>query len=240
MPRTLKHLFVPRAEGSLCPVVCVFCDDAGRSLHLHLSPERPVLAFKHLGGDGLRIRLTSVESIANSFVTELTHARPKGPIVLVGYSFGGIVAFEMAQQLRHAGYDVPSLVLIDSYAPGLHEQAMRQGHSFYSGLKVRLLHEVVEKRLGKGRALSNRLNHHHIIETYDKATRDYEAKPYAGRLAVVKAAKGWGPVDMGWHTFAQGGFALQVMPCDHYDIVRAQHTPELAASIEAVLGIDQC
>lgn len=199
-----------------------------------------MLAFKHLGGDGLRITLTSVESIAKAFVAELTNARPEGPCVLIGYSFGGIVAFEMAQQLRTAGYDVRSLVLVDSYSPGLHEQAMRQGHSFYSGIKERLLHEVVEKRLGKGRALSNRLNHRHIIDTYDQATRSYEARPCTGPMAVIKAAKSWGPVDLGWHALAQGGFASQVMPCDHYDIVRAEHLPELAAIIEALLEMSRC
>ena len=238
--KTAKHLFITRAEGSKCPVVCVLCDDAGRSLHLHLSPDRPVLAFKHLGGDGRRITLTRVETIAKAFVDELTEARPNGPYVLVGYSFGGIVAFEMAQQLMSAGYDVRSLVLIDSYSPRLHEEAMRQGHNFYSGFKELLLHEVVEQRLRKGRALSRRLNHQHIIDTYDRATRAYEANSYPGALAVVKASKGWGPVDMGWHSLAEGGFALETMPCNHYDIVRAQHLPELAESIEEVLRIRQC
>ena len=41
--------------------------------------------------------------------------RPQGPYLLIGYSAGGLIALEMAQQLSAAGHAVPLVVLLDTY-----------------------------------------------------------------------------------------------------------------------------
>src|SRR5690606_25239110 len=69
----------------------------------HTDPEQPVYGLQPKGLDGKEEPLTSVEAIAAHFINEIIAHNPNGPYRLAGYSFGGIIAYEMAQQLRALG-----------------------------------------------------------------------------------------------------------------------------------------
>jgi amino acid adenylation domain-containing protein len=60
----------------------------------------------------------TIEHIAGAFLQDVRALRPEGPYLLAGWSFGGLVAFEMAQQLRAAGQAVKLLALFDTTGPG--------------------------------------------------------------------------------------------------------------------------
>jgi aspartate racemase len=62
--------------------------------------------------------LTSVAGMAARYLKEIRTLQPVGPYFLAGESFGGLVAFEMAQQLRSQGEKVGLLALFDTEAPG--------------------------------------------------------------------------------------------------------------------------
>ena len=65
-----------------------------------------------LAGDGRPH--TTVESMAADYVKEVKARQPDGPYFLCGYSFGGLVAFEMARRLRESGDDLALVALFDS------------------------------------------------------------------------------------------------------------------------------
>jgi acetoacetyl-CoA synthetase len=71
------------------------------------------LHARGLGGDVPPQR--SVEEIAACHITEICRVQPEGPYSLIGYSFGGMVAFEIAQQLNRAGHAIELLCLLDTY-----------------------------------------------------------------------------------------------------------------------------
>lgn len=104
------------------------------------SPDRPTLYFVHdlhgtayslrylaplLGADqglagfespfldGEPSPFTRLETFALRYVTHLRRHQPEGPYLLAGYSFGGVLAFEVARQLREAGEEVPFLGVFD-------------------------------------------------------------------------------------------------------------------------------
>src|SRR5947209_18084936 len=62
--------------------------------------------------------LTHVETLASLYLEEIEKVQPEGPYYFVGESFGGFVAYEMAQQLRRKGKHVDLLTVIDIPAPG--------------------------------------------------------------------------------------------------------------------------
>src|SRR5690606_27152972 len=66
--------------------------------------------------DGKEKPLTSVEAIASHFMKEILDHNPEGTICLAGYSFGGIIAFEMAKQLKARGKEIKHLVMFDTIA----------------------------------------------------------------------------------------------------------------------------
>jgi thioesterase domain-containing protein len=57
--------------------------------------------------------------MASYYIDALRAIQPRGPYLLGGYSFGGWVAFEMAQQLRQQGEEVSQLFIFDTLAPRL-------------------------------------------------------------------------------------------------------------------------
>ncbi|AQV99251.1 acetoacetate--CoA ligase (plasmid) [Cupriavidus necator] len=79
-----------------------------------LRSSRPVYGLQAQGLDGEPTQLR-VEDMATSYIEQMRTVQPRGPYALAGYSFGGLVAFEMAQQLTRAGEHVEFLCLLDTY-----------------------------------------------------------------------------------------------------------------------------
>ena len=83
----------------------------------HLGMDQPFYAFEPPGIDGSCPPLTDMEALAARYVADLRAVRPSGPYLLGGYCVGGIVAFEVACQLRALGEEVAVLVLFDASPP---------------------------------------------------------------------------------------------------------------------------
>ncbi|MGI9174515.1 MAG: alpha/beta fold hydrolase, partial [Rhodothermales bacterium] len=58
-----------------------------------------------------------VEALAADYIEAMRRQQPEGPYHLVGFCFGGLVAYEMAHQLRDVGEEVRQLLLIDTRSP---------------------------------------------------------------------------------------------------------------------------
>jgi thioesterase domain-containing protein len=95
-------------------------------LALALGDDIPVYGLQARGLDGTAEPHRSVEAAAQDHIDTLRGAGLQGGCTLVGHSFGGWIAFEMARQLRDGPLAVDQLVLLDSRNPA---QAARQAHS---------------------------------------------------------------------------------------------------------------
>ena len=82
-----------------------------RDLAIELGPDQPIYGLQpfHLPN-----RPAAVEGLAASYIEELRRFGESRPFCVVGYSFGGAVALEIAQQLLRQGIDPPLVVMIDS------------------------------------------------------------------------------------------------------------------------------
>jgi thioesterase domain-containing protein len=58
-----------------------------------------------------------VENIARQYVKEIRSVQTRGPYCVGGYSFGALIAYEVAQQLKSHCHEVSLLVLLDPYLP---------------------------------------------------------------------------------------------------------------------------
>ncbi|HEX8350320.1 MAG TPA: non-ribosomal peptide synthetase, partial [Hymenobacter sp.] len=86
------------------------------ALAKYMDAEQPVYGLQAKGLNGVDEPLDSIEEVAAHYVAAITASNPHGPYALSGYSFGGIIAFEMAKQLLSAGKAVKMLALFDTYA----------------------------------------------------------------------------------------------------------------------------
>lgn len=89
-----------------------------RGLAALLDDDRAVYALQYPGIDDDEKPYDRVEPLAAELIRRIRAVHPDGPVLLAGYSFGGLVAYEMAQQLTADGATVPYLGLLDTLAPG--------------------------------------------------------------------------------------------------------------------------
>ncbi|WP_454085257.1 thioesterase domain-containing protein [Georgenia sp. Marseille-Q6866] len=108
-----------RGEGALDPVFCVH-GGVGLALpYLGLTEsvdrDRPIVGLQAPAADPDVPLPGSVPEVAADYVRRVQEIQPSGPYHLFGWSYGGIVAQEMAVQLQAAGERVALLVSVDGY-----------------------------------------------------------------------------------------------------------------------------
>ncbi len=84
----------------------------------YLDAEQPVYGLQAYGLNGAHPPHRTVEDMATHYIDEIRSLQPRGPYRLAGFCFGGLVAYEMAQQLHAQGQVVSFLALFDANAIG--------------------------------------------------------------------------------------------------------------------------
>jgi len=113
LPQSGASLIPIHPEGSKVPFFWVHGDSSNILLSKYLGSDQPLYALEHQAHDGRRARYTQAETIAKHYLDEVRTVRPRGPYLLGGYSFGALIAFEMAHQLRREGEEVALLFMLD-------------------------------------------------------------------------------------------------------------------------------
>ena len=116
-----SSLVAIQPEGSRPPLFCVHAAGANvliyRPMARHLGHDQPVYALQAQGLDGQSPPLKRVEDMAALYIKEIRAFQPEGPYFLLGASFGGLVAFEMAQQFLAQGQQVALLAMLNTNCP---------------------------------------------------------------------------------------------------------------------------
>lgn len=86
-----------------------------RALARALQPARAVYGLQSPALDPKQPLPSSIEAMANDYVQRVVALQPKGPVHLLGWSVGGILAQAMAVRLHEIGREVGELVLLDAY-----------------------------------------------------------------------------------------------------------------------------
>jgi len=216
----------------------------------HIQTQHPVYGIQAKGVDGAEEPLDSVEEMASYYVEALEEHFAAGPYFIVGYSFGGLVALEMAQRLKARGQKILLLAMLDAY-PHPHflrlptranlfarrirthtrliwEMPARDGWSYFvRGLKRRLhLAGRIEKRPSPASA-DTPAPDPILRKVSDKsyaAYAHYQPRFYAGKVSFVATdTKTFFPPDPvpAWkHLVAD--LEVQVVHGDHLNIVTTE------------------
>ncbi|WP_143203912.1 non-ribosomal peptide synthetase, partial [Streptomyces sp. CB02400] len=119
--RALEVLLPLRATGTRPPLFCVH-PWAGLSwpyagLLRSLGEDRPLYGLQARGLARDEEPPASVGEMAEDYLARIREVQSEGPYHLLGWSFGGLVAHEMAVRLREAGEEVALLALLDAFPP---------------------------------------------------------------------------------------------------------------------------
>ncbi|MCD4674630.1 MAG: hypothetical protein K8S18_01365, partial [Desulfobacula sp.] len=82
-----------------------------------LGNDQPLFGLQCRGLDGLSEPFQSIKIMAEHYVHEILVLQPEGPYYLCGGSMGGLIALEVAQQLKHKGKQIGGLIMFDTYDP---------------------------------------------------------------------------------------------------------------------------
>lgn len=204
-----------------------------------LGPDQPFYGLQPLGIDGEHQPHTSIEDMASAYIKALRLVQPQGPYFLGGWSFGGLVAFEMAQQLQRANHEVALLALLDTPAPIAANQP-----SFWDGCKFLLstvavsvwpyilayFYLIIAPR--KHRRIHRLRPMLHVFTASSQAASNYKPQTYLNQITLFSTAKHLTKAvrdsTMGWSELAKTKVEVYKIPGNHLTILRKPHVHALA------------
>lgn len=118
-----EYIVPLQAKGNRNPLFCMHAAGGNvlfyRDLAAELGDEQPLYGIQARGvADKAKTAHDSLEAMASAYLREIRRIQSVGPYWLCGSSFGGLIAFEAAKQLRLEDEQVEFLGLFDTYAPG--------------------------------------------------------------------------------------------------------------------------
>ncbi|RPF35129.1 thioesterase domain-containing protein [Streptomyces sp. TLI_185] len=206
--------------------------------------------------------LTSLEEISEAFIEQLRTVHPEGAEWnLIGYSMGGLLAYETARRLRERGERVGLVGLLDTRITvepsGDPDFALRA--LLWRGLKLELdidwlrsldpqtrAAELVERAVAAGTMPADfdadRLRR--MVDMYQfnlDALAAYRVGPYDGTVTVFRVTDrsmegGTLPDDLGWGEFASRAVVCDV-PGDHFTMVEPGQVETLGRRLREQLGL---
>lgn len=236
-----------RTSGYKRPFFCVHGVGGNvigfRALVNYFDPERPFYALQPQGLDGKQNCLSTVEDMAGHFISEVRRVHPKGPYYLGGYSFGGVVAYEMARQLSAMGDTVGLLALLDTYATNMKGDVASFFKALFSSRRKELPRTVMAAIRKKVTRNLNRVRlPEHIRRVYqacDAAGNCYALRPYSGKVTLFRAVetslRSSDDSYSAWSTFAGGGVEVHEIVGNHEGILKEPQVSSLAAELAAAL-----
>lgn len=236
-----------------------------------LGPEQPFYGLQMLQVEGTDQQAqpeygTSIEEMAHAYLVEVQRIQPDGPYLLGGWSLGGVIAFEMAQQLERQGHAVALLALFDSYAPSIiqqqHETSLVQQFAEdleglfdatfgidYAKLQTfsheeqlaRLYHQLKRANVVPPDIETAYLSR--LFSTYRQninALYRYEPQKYTGNLTLFSAsASAQDEADNihGWPTFLEQEPTVHTISGNHYTILKNPHLERLVQHLQHSMAV---
>jgi amino acid adenylation domain-containing protein len=125
-------MFPIQTSGSRPPFFWVYGETTDVLLPRYLGPDQPLYGLMHEARTGKRVLYRTIPEIAANHLKEIQKVQPKGPYYLGGFCFGGMVAFEIAQQLQKQGQEIAILFLVDPSALNSWRSRFEKTESFRS------------------------------------------------------------------------------------------------------------
>jgi aspartate racemase len=208
-----------------------------------LAPNHPFYGLQSRGLDGKDPRHATIEEMATRYLDEIRTVQPRGPYSLGGFSFGGLVAYEMAQQLLARGEEVGLLVLFDTYPSDLKSVTASLVNLLLTPSWRHWSHDLpkaVRKRFRRAVRGWGMPQHLTDIRDSNRAAADrYVLRPYAGKATLVRAVEqslrsGSDDPHAAWKTLVSS-LEVHTIPGNHYEILVEPQVERLAECLKACI-----
>ncbi|PSR17800.1 amino acid adenylation protein [filamentous cyanobacterium CCP3] len=227
----------------------------------HLDPAQPVYGLSAQMTDRRTAPRNKIKDLAAFYVQEIRQVQAIGPYFLTGVSFGGEVAFEIAQQLVRQGETVALLALMDTYGPEKISAKFERVSSHFANFFDRglpyLLNRVQRRwvdvwqalsychnklKLKLGQNLTYEQQFLMVLEENKTASKNYVYGIYPGKLTFFRAteeiyySQTYLDKGLGWRDLAGGGLEIHDVPGDHMSMLDEPHVQVLAQKLTSCLS----
>jgi thioesterase domain-containing protein len=180
------------------------------------------------------MKYRTVEDIADYYLNELLIAKPHGPYIIGGFSFGGLVAYEMAQKLIAKGEKVELLVIIDTFYPqaiGSLDSTKKKWSLYilcrklFYGLPLKIFNFIIKKPvcliyLHYKKPIPVNLRSYYIIDIYYKISPKYFPKSIdCSMLFFCAEHSEFVNADRLWKEKVKGNMYVHKVPGDHLSMI---------------------
>ena len=201
--------------------------------------------------DPIHSAFSSVPGIASRYIQSIRSVQPHGPYYLAGYSFGGLIAFEMAHQLQEAKEEVALVAMFDSRVTRpvplgrrlkiLGKILLEKGVVYAFKRVQRRLTVACQKMALRGHRVrslagvtSQTINAKVQEEIWDgvqnEAAQSYVPRLYSGKVVLFRAQQrspfGENSPDLGWKSHVKEDLDIYDVPGDHMGILQGPYLPQ--------------
>lgn len=243
-------------HGKKAPLFCVHGADVNvlvfQNFVEYLDSEQPVYALQPQRPNGEQDYLNRIEDIATEYIKHIRTVQPTGPYYLAGYSIGGVIIFEMAQQLVAQGQEVKLLAFFDTACPiYFQHQSVDKFFAHHWGIlktlkskeKLAYLVSGLQERWNKiiqplvpkvtmEYLVPKNPEYERLFYTLVGAVRNYKPQIYPGKITLFRCLEQewWIKNDrgLGWSDFTEKPIEVVDIPGSHNYSVRtnAKHTAQ--------------
>jgi thioesterase domain-containing protein len=227
-----------------------------------IGADQPVYNFRFGAGSpaGSILELPMIEALAAHYIEELRTVQPNGPYFLIGYSWGGLVAYEIAQQLTASGEIVELVALVDtllpnSYGQSFGDRAVRiisySPSKFFQRLKYKLTTKLNKESIKYKLTLAFKKWIHGAtyyrpdsfdVETIYTVMRAYRRTAYSGKVIFFKAMENptlpegfHAASEIQWKGLVGQGLEIEQVSCDHATIMKGRNVAQIVDKIRAAM-----
>lgn len=234
------------------------------NLAVYLGEDQPIYGLLPRGLDGKERFFSRVEDMAAHYVSAICAKQAEGPYRIVGYSFGGIVAFEVAQQISNQGEQVGFLGVLDtiewhymesvnrSLNPSQRLQIYRARlrDALSSEERITSLRELIKGKFAHKRSQFLRAFGRHatsqvgatLEEVNTAAAANYNPKVYPGSLTIFRSTtrrvEEGSDEFLGWGGLAKSGVEVHHIASTHFNILQEPSVMELSRKLKECLDRD--
>ena len=241
-------IIVPiQPKGSKPPIFCVHGAGGGvigySKLANWLGPDQPLYGIQAKGFNDDQEPHRQIEDMARAYLTAIKTIQPHGPYCLLGYSFGGIVAYELACQLKEQGEYVALLAILDAYALS-RSWALKQ--LWRPKNLIKFILNIPPWLIDQWQVRSSRdykqeipdefkrLFQAHVNSLLKYHPRIYDGKITLFRVPILSLLRSFDP-ELGWEELARGGVETHLISGSHAKMLDDPYVENLARIIKSCL-----
>ena len=238
-PEPHQHILTLNTLGSAIPLFLIH-PGGGLSYCYHslkeYLPDIPFYSINHPTLSDPKISFTNLEQMATYYIKMIKDMNPQGKFQLGGWSFGGLVAYEIASQLFQQGEQIENLLLIDTYHPQFISPSEKT-HSMdetEKEIKKFLLASGINAGSAMGKAIKA------IYSSVEELQVNYKPKVYEGQTSLLKGLPVSNNLDHpsnGWSHKELPKLQTSTISVEHDNLFDSEHAEKVASWVKTQLTI---